>query len=104
MEPQLTLEEDEPEASALEAKALVPFTSFVLAMFDLWEPLRDPETGLQAKVEELTVGLPCEMSVEVDDEGVLAIAGAPPLLRTETSIMPVFHQIRIHLAIDQNES
>lgn len=104
MEPLSVLAADEPSANPLDEKTLVPFAGFVQALFDLWEPMRDPETGLQTKVEALTVDLPCEMSVEVDEAGAPTIAGAPPLLRTETSFTPVFHQICIHFTIDQHES
>jgi len=82
-------------------KELVPFASFIAGLTDIWEPMHDPELGLYMFVEDLGLILPCEVRVETDEAGEMMIAGAPPTQHTETSIMPVFHHLRVHIAINE---
>jgi hypothetical protein len=54
-------------------------------------------------VSELSVDLPIELRLSVDGGSVTSIAAGPPTQRTETSVMPVFHQLRLTLALDDGE-
>jgi hypothetical protein len=46
-------------------------------------------------VEKLELELPFELDVLVDGGGDVRLAGAPPTQYTETTIMPVFHKIKL---------
>ncbi|MEQ8403459.1 MAG: hypothetical protein RKE49_00065 [Oceanicaulis sp.] len=59
------------------------------------------EAGLT--VTTLSVDLPMELSLGVEDGAVRAIAAGPPTQRTETTVMPVFHRLRLTLALDDAE-
>ena len=47
-------------------------------------------------VTEMTLDLPIELSVRHSDEG-LELRSGPPTQRTATSILPVFHRLRVRI-------
>ncbi|MCA9707538.1 MAG: hypothetical protein KDK70_16920 [Myxococcales bacterium] len=48
-------------------------------------------------VESLTLELPLELALDVDERGGLRVRGAPPTQRTETTFMPVQHRLRVRI-------
>ena len=47
------------------------------------------------QVEKITTETPCQLNIEVDDNGQVQVGSIPPLYYVETSFMPVFHNIKI---------
>jgi hypothetical protein len=78
---------------------LGPFATLVECLGDL-EVVVDPVTGDGMRVERAVLDLPIELDVGVDDDGVVVLATAPPTQHVETTIMPVFHQVRIEIGVD----
>jgi len=54
--------------------------------------------GQGALVEQLTVEMPVEIDLLAGGGTVLACGASPPTQRIETSILPVFHRLRVTLA------
>jgi hypothetical protein len=48
---------------------------------------------------ELSLRTPIELDLSIADDGtVTALAGSPPTQRIETTVMPVFHTLRVRIA------
>ena len=76
-------------------EALAPFQSFLGALAATTEAFEDESAGLRTFIEALRVSLPFEMDVLVDDLGRVHLAGGPPVCYTETSVVPIFHQLAL---------
>jgi hypothetical protein len=64
---------------------------------DLTEPLDeivDEENGVLMGISSISVDMPIQLDVVVDDNGKVHLGTTPPLYHLETSFMPVFHQLR----------
>ena len=82
-------------------EAIAPFTFFVDAMATASTALIPGSEHVQTLwVERLELMLPFEMDVLVEDDGKVRLAGGPPTQYTETSVMPVFHSIRMSVVGD----
>lgn len=82
-----------------------------LTMSELIETLSDLEghvTGLEGaeiirmEMEAVELELPLQLDITVSDEGEVIVGGVPPLYYVETTVLPVFHQLRI--ALERNMS
>lgn len=78
-------------------EALAPFQFFLGALAATTEPFGDESVGVRTLIDALRVSLPFEMDVLVDDAGRVHLAGGPPAYYTETSVMPVFHQLSLRV-------
>ena len=47
--------------------------------------------------------MPVENGVTVDDDGKVTLHGSPPTQLTETTILPVFHQMKLKVVRDDEE-
>lgn len=83
--------------------ALLPFAQFVSGLSNVGESLRDERMGIAMTVENIAIDLPVELEIIVDENGKVALAGAPPTQQTETTILPVLHQLRINLVSNNGE-
>ena len=68
---------------------------FVTAMADV-DRVGDEVSELH--VEELTFDLPVELDPWYEDEVVSAVGASPPTQIVATTVMPVFHRLRVTLA------
>lgn len=59
---------------------------------------QEPWGGVE--LESLRLDLPVELHVEVGSDGRPRVGVAPPTQTTETSIMPVFHRMKIAIERD----
>ena len=91
-------------------EALAPFALFVDALTIGAEPLLAAPPGLAPDgraegmyVEELRVDLPVELEILVDDSGAVRLAGSPPTQYTQTTIMPVFHQMTLSVTAKRSD-
>ncbi|NIJ21102.1 hypothetical protein FHS95_002805 [Sphingomonas naasensis] len=71
---------------------LPPLGAFVGELMDLVDP-SDP-----AGLERITVDMPIECDLLSGGGAVLALGASPPTQRIETSLLPVFHRLRVTLA------
>ncbi|UEM21763.1 hypothetical protein JL100_003070 [Skermanella mucosa] len=88
---------DEDAADVPDAGALAPFGDFAADLAVFAETLEDADAGVSLAVESMTIDLPVELEVLVDDDGRVRLGGEPPTQVTATSVMPVFHRMRITL-------
>ena len=79
-------------------ESLVPFSLIMELMTNIGERTSDEEFDNPVVVSEMTVSLPIEMEVHVDDEGGMTIGSAPPTQKIETTFMPVFQNVRVTIA------
>lgn len=85
-------------------EALLPFHHFVEQLSDLDGWVGEKESPVQMRLEKAAMELPIQFEVETAHESVLALAASPPLYYLETSFMPVFHQLKIVLELDNGEN
>ena len=84
-------------------EALAPFTFFVDALASASAAAVPGSDYIESLwVEHLAIQMPFEMDVRVEDDGKVKLAGAPPTQYTETTIMPVFHGMRLTVTGEMN--
>lgn len=65
----------------------------------------EPDAAEQgAMIERLTVEMPIEIDLLAGGDAVLACGASPPTQRIETSILPIFHRLRVTLAAEPEAS
>jgi hypothetical protein len=90
-----------PEPAATIDEALVPFSEMARAFTDFTGVFGEDESaGLPAEVERIELDLPVVLEVLVADDGRVILGSAPPLYYEETGIEPVYHQLRLTIALD----
>lgn len=53
-------------------------------------------------VSELKVELPIELNL-VQEQGAWQFDAAPPMQKIETTVMPIWHQMRLKVSVDHGE-
>ncbi len=53
-----------------------------------------------ASLEEVAIELPLELELDVRGGRVEAVRASPPTQRTETTVMPVLHRLRLRGGVD----
>ncbi|MDJ0702775.1 MAG: hypothetical protein QNJ46_05795 [Leptolyngbyaceae cyanobacterium MO_188.B28] len=81
---------------------LLPWADLIHALTDYEKQRVDPETGQVLTVEQIKVDMPIELRVEVDESGQVKLKGSAPTQRTETTLLPVFHQLQLHIVEDRH--
>ena len=85
---------DVPPAAAESApvldEALLPLGEMIAGFLDL-----GAEGARPLRVEEVRLDLPVEVDVGVAEDGRARVGAAPPTQRLRTSVMPVFHRMRV---------
>jgi hypothetical protein len=74
--------------------ALPPFAEVVTGVAAI-EPEEASDDAFD--IDDIRVSFPVELEVEQDEAGTLQVRGAPPLLRTRTGFMPVYHQVSLRI-------
>lgn len=67
----------------------------VSAFMDVLQIAEEEAAGAEARIQELAVQLPIELELEVEGGRVSGIRASPPTQRTETTVMPVLHGLRL---------
>lgn len=64
----------------------------------------EPEAGgeVMFAVGEIKADMPFELDV-LQEQGVWQLDAAPPTQKIETTVMPVFHRLRIRVSLDDGE-
>jgi len=73
-------------------------SGFISALTEEIEVLGDSELGQQLSVSEMTINMPVEMKVGGGHD-TLDLEMGPVGQRTLTSVLPVWHQIRLRVVI-----
>jgi hypothetical protein len=95
------------DASVHIDEALVPLRDLVEGLVIEGGQIEDEQLGVSMSIESIKLDLPVELDIFTDDNGQVIIGGAPPTQHTETSIMPVFHQLKmtvVHVAASHHET
>lgn len=90
----------ENDVDSASSDALPPFAALVAALGDVDEADEDEYAEARARimdVDRITLTLAIEMSVEPAEAGSLRVRGSTPTQWTETSVMPVFHKLTMHI-------
>jgi hypothetical protein len=75
-----------------------PFHQLIWELVNTEMAIADPTSGMVQIVEQVEVDMPVEIRVEVDEQGQVRLMGSPPTQRTETTILPVFHQMKLRIS------
>jgi len=78
-----------------------PFSELVHDLVDYGMYVEDTDSGLTMTVENVNLDMPVEIGITVDDNGKVILNGSPPTQRTKTTILPVFHQMKIKVVRDE---
>jgi hypothetical protein len=73
------------------------FVDNITAFANIPGIFEDPQHMQRLRVCRIEVETPIELDLLATKEGVTALGSAPPLYQTETTIMPVFHTLRLTL-------
>ncbi len=65
--------------------------------------IADAASGTVTYAEEIRAEMPVELWISVGAGGRVAIGSAPPLYYADTSLQPVFHQLRVRIGIEAEE-
>ena len=104
--PELAPPESPPDALLAheqfeELDPLMPLADLIHTLTDYEKQRINPETGQVLTVEQIKVDMPIELRVSVDDAGQVTLKGAAPTQRTETTVLPVFHQMQLRIVEDR---
>lgn len=99
LEPDITNQNSENPVD----EVLMQFSEMIDILSDYEKQRVDPETGQVMTIEEIKLNYPIELKVTTDSEEKVTIKSSPPTQRTETTILPVFHQIKMRIVRDDGE-
>jgi hypothetical protein len=80
-----------------------PIAQFVEELVNYDKQIVDPETGYAMTLEQVTVDMPIELKVAVNPDGTVKLTGSPPTQLVRTTIMPVFHHMRLRVVREDGE-
>ncbi len=78
-------------------KDLGPLSEFILGLVD-W-----PVEEAAMTLDEARLDLPIELAVRIDDDGTVRVEASPPLQQIETTVLPVFHRMKLRVTLNGNE-
>ena len=79
---------------------LHPFGRLFEGIADLDAHLADLDAGVAFELDRADVDTPIEVDAVVADDGAVTLTSAPPTQHVETTYMPVFHRVRMTVAVD----
>ncbi|NER30146.1 MAG: hypothetical protein F6J89_21625 [Symploca sp. SIO1C4] len=80
-----------------------PLAEVVEQLTDWDEILADSQTGSTMHVEAVKLEMPLELGVQADETGKLSLNGSAPTQTVETTIMPVFHRLKLRVEVDYDD-
>lgn len=83
---------------------LIPFADMVQQLVDYGEPLEDTSSHQAMMIERVKVEMPVEIKVLVDEDGKATLKSHAPTQSTETTIMPVFHRMKLTVELEDEKS
>ena len=82
---------------------IAPISEFVEEMVNVSGDLISKEYGVQMVMENMRVSTPVEIDMVMNEQGEMLLGSIPPSQTIETSIMPVFHKIKLNISIDRHD-
>lgn len=81
----------------LENEDFIPLSEFIdeMGSIDYFIEEQFAGTNVSMSVEKLKAESACQLLIEIDEENEIRIGAIPPMYYVETTIMPVFHKIRL---------
>lgn len=101
-EPQDTPEFLNPDTQGID-EAMLDMASFLTQVTSVEGYLYDEEAETAMQLSSVELSMPVQLDLQVSDAGQVTLGGSPPLYYTETSIMPVFHQMKLTIAVDETK-
>ena len=80
-----------------------PLAEVMEQLTDWDEMLVDFQTASTMHVEAVKLEMPLELRVQADETGKVSLNGSAPTQTTQTTIMPVFHRIKLRLEVDRGD-
>lgn len=91
------------QANVPDRSLLTPFAQLVDKLTDYKKQIGTPELGCVMTIEQLTVDMPIELKVTVNPDGTIQVKGSPPTQLVNTTVMPVWHQMRLRIVREDDE-
>jgi hypothetical protein len=79
------------------------FADLIYELVNYGMEMTDPTTGLTLTLDQININMPIEFNAIVNEIGQVTLQGSPPTQRTETTFLPVFHQMRLQIVRDDAE-
>jgi hypothetical protein len=76
------------DESMMSVKEMVSF------FFESFEEMTDEQEGVVMGVERITLDMPVQLEVVLNNDGSVNLGTTPPLYRIDTSFNPIFHQLK----------
>lgn len=83
-------------------EAMLEMSEFVAQMTAVDGYLFDEEWQVATRLEDVEMSIPVQLDLHVADDGLVTIGGSPPLFYINTTVMPVFHQLRVTISVNEN--
>ncbi|NET56056.1 MAG: hypothetical protein F6K47_07750 [Symploca sp. SIO2E6] len=80
-----------------------PLAEVVEQLTDWDEILTDSQTGSTMHIEAMKLEMPLELRIQADATGNLSLNGSAPTQTIETTIMPVFHRLKLGVEVDYGD-
>lgn len=81
----------------------MPIAELIQEFMSVQTQIVDPVTGYAMTVEEMKLDLPIELKVAVAGDRVTHVKASPPTQLFETTVMPVFHRLRLRVVREYGE-
>jgi hypothetical protein len=84
--------------------AFMPVFKHINALMNIEEAsFSDDLKGFRLYMDEIIVEMPVEIDLGVDENGVVHIGSTPPIYYANTSILPVFHNLKVTIKEEKEE-
>ena len=75
-------------------EAMMSFQEMVNELVEPVDEILDEENGVLMGISKISLDMPIQLDVAVDENGKVQLGATPPLYHVETSFGSVFHQLR----------
>jgi hypothetical protein len=99
----LDLFDDAAQSKIPDRSLLMPFAQLVDELTSYEKQIGDPQIGCVMHLEQVTVDMPIELKVVVNHDGTVNVKGSPPTQLVKTTVMPVFHHMRLRVVRDDGK-
>ena len=81
----------------------ISLSSFVEELTELDYSIKESlnDENISQTIECIKMETSCQLLINVDENGAVQIGAIPPMYYLETSIMPIFHTIKLNIEIDE---
>lgn len=83
-------------------EAMMEMGEFISQMSEVEGYLLDEKWQTATRLENVEMEIPIQLDLHVNDDGLLTIGSSPPLFYVNTTVMPVFHQLKVTISVNEN--